>query len=299
MALSYRCATRLLNSRLLRFECRKRISTGQGYISSPESTALLKFDTDTTGTIATISLNSASNRNALSTPLLLELNNLLTKMALTASLDNSHKHRVLIIRSNVPKVFSAGHDLKELQKGSNIDVIFRLCSELMCRIRSLPMAVIAEVDGVATAAGCQLVASCDMAIASSNATFATPGVSIGLFCSTPAVALSRAVSSHKHAMEMLLTGDSFDAMHAMRIGLVNRVVMPDDLQREVASVSSKIASKSAEAIRLGKKAYLQQIEESDVAKAYQIATAAMVENMGLDDAKEGIGAFLEKRPPKF
>jgi enoyl-CoA hydratase/carnithine racemase len=173
----------------------------------------------------------------------------------------------------------------------------RLCSDLMQDIVRHPRPVIAEVGGVATAAGCQLVASCDLAIASEEATFATPGVNIGLFCSTPMVALSRNLSS-KHAMEMLLTGETIDARSAREFGLVNRVVPPEYLPTIVHKYTSSIASKSSVAVKIGKEAFYRQAEMS-LAEAYDYAAGTMVENMMTRDAGEGIGAFLEKRRPDW
>src|SRR6202035_2503419 len=171
------------------------------------------------------------------------------------------------------------------------------CSALMQSIVRLPQPVIAAVQGVATAAGCQLVASCDLAIASSLAGFCTPGVDIGLFCSTPAVALARNVP-RKHAMEMLLTGETVSAEHAARIGLVNRVVAPGTEREEAIKLAREIAKQSAMAVRLGKEAFHRQIEMG-LKDAYRFASQVMVENLLRRDAAEGIGAFLEKRPPEW
>jgi enoyl-CoA hydratase/carnithine racemase len=169
------------------------------------------------------------------------------------------------------------------------------CSTLMRGIVHHPKPVIAEIHGVASAAGCQLVASCDLAVASDQAQFATPGVNIGLFCSTPMVALSRNVS-HKHAMEMLLTGDMIDAQEAARIGLINRVVPANALSEAVDALASKIAGKSQAVTKIGKQAFYRQAE-LPLADAYDYASQVMVDNLRLHDAKEGIGAFVDKRPP--
>jgi len=175
--------------------------------------------------------------------------------------------------------------------------IFDVCSELMLKIQAIPQPVIAEVQGIATAAGCQLVASCDLAVASSSARFATPGVNIGLFCSTPMVALSRNVS-RKHAMEMLLTGEMIAADHALRIGLVNRVVSPPELHAETMKLAEIIAAKPHGTLKIGKEAFYRQIEMG-LSEAYDYASRVMTENMLAAEAAEGIGAFVEKREPKW
>jgi enoyl-CoA hydratase/carnithine racemase len=203
------------------------------------------------------------------------------------------------------KVFSAGHDLKELtahRKDADRGRAFfkqtmDSCAELMQAIVTHPKPVIAEVDGIATAAGCQLVASCDLAFASEHATFATPGVNIGLFCSTPMVALSRNVT-RKRAMEMLLTGNSIDAKLAREYGLVNQAVPRDYLHRCVMKYVDTIASKSPLTLKIGKEAFYRQAEMS-LADAYRYTAEVMVENMLARDAEEGIGAFIEKRDPKW
>jgi enoyl-CoA hydratase/carnithine racemase len=210
----------------------------------------------------------------------------------------------VVIAANGP-VFSAGHDLKELtahradgDRGlARYRAVFAQCSRLMQTIVRHPKPVIAQVQGVATAAGCQLVASCDLAIASSEARFATPGVNIGLFCSTPMVALSRAVP-RKFAMEMLLTGAAISATEAHRIGLVNRVVPPDELQTETRALASAIASKPAATLKMGKVAFQHQIELG-LSAAYNYVGEVMVENMLHAEAVEGICAFIEKRPANW
>jgi len=194
------------------------------------------------------------------------------------------------------KVFSSGHDLNELVNGTldGYRRIFDVCTQLMARIQSIPQPVIAQVQGIATAAGCQLVATCDLAVASSEATFATPGVKNGLFCSTPMVALTRAVG-RKRAMEMLLTGKPVDAASAAEWGLVNRVVPPAGLAAETRKLACQIAEASAFTISVGKQAYYAQIE-LDQPRAYAYAKEVMSMNTMADDAHEGITAFLEKRP---
>ena len=203
------------------------------------------------------------------------------------------------------KVFCAGHDLKELTaRRADEDRGRRFfhrtmseCARLMQAIVSLPQPVIAEVEGIATAAGCQLVASCDLAIAGEHATFATPGVNIGLFCSTPMVALSRNVAP-KHAMEMLLTGETIDARTAREFGLVNRVVPPEYLGQVVGKYAQAIVSKSPLTLKIGKEAFYRQAGMG-LAQAYEYTAGVMVENMLARDAEEGIGAFIDKRKPEW
>ncbi|MEP9374129.1 enoyl-CoA hydratase [Mesorhizobium sp. KR1-2] len=212
--------------------------------------------------------------------------------------------RVIVLAAE-GKVFCAGHDLKEMtahradaDRGrAFFEQTMAACSQLMQTIVRHPKPVIAEVAGLATAAGCQLVASCDLAIASSEATFCTPGVNIGLFCSTPMVALSRNVS-RKQAMEMLLTGETIDATTAREFGLVNRVVPPEYLNQIVSKYAQAIASKSPLTLKIGKEAFYEQAEMG-LPEAYEYASRVMVENMLARDAEEGIGAFIEKRKPEW
>ncbi|MER0237146.1 enoyl-CoA hydratase [Fulvimarina sp. MAC8] len=212
--------------------------------------------------------------------------------------------RVVILAAK-GETFCAGHDLKELtahrtdeDRGRAFyEKTMRLCSDLMQTIVRLPQPVIAEVGGFATAAGCQLVASCDLAIASEEAQFQTPGVHIGLFCSTPMVALSRNVAP-KHAMEMLLTGERIDARTAREFGLINRVVPPEYLGTIIGKYATTIASKSPLTVRTGKEAFYRQME-MPLSEAYDYAARTMVDNMMARDAEEGIGAFLEKRKPEW
>ncbi|MEM1038545.1 MAG: enoyl-CoA hydratase [Pseudomonadota bacterium] len=212
--------------------------------------------------------------------------------------------RVIVIAAN-GHLFCAGHDLKELtERRADADggkayfaQLMNRCAEVMQAIVNHPKPVIAEVAGLATAAGCQLVASCDLAIASEDATFCTPGVHIGLFCSTPMVALSRNVH-HKHAMEMLLTGEAITPSHAREIGLVNRVVPADYLQKVTLQYARKIAEKSSLTLKTGKQAFYQQAD-MPLAQAYAHCAAVMTENMMAQDAQEGIGAFLEDRSPEW
>src|SRR5215467_14195293 len=250
------------------------------------------------GGIAILTLNRPQARNSLSEALMEALSDALSAIARDRSV------RLVVIAANGP-AFSAGHDLKELNaRRSDEDRgrayfkhIMSLCSRLMQQIVTLPQPVIAAVQATATAAGCQLVASCDLAVASTTAKFATPGVNIGLFCSTPMVALSRNVP-RKHAMKMLLTGDLISAEDAARIGLVNRVVAAGSEREEALALARKIAAKSTHVVKIGKEAFYRQAE-LDLAAAYAYASNVMVENMLARDAEEGIAAFVEKRPPKW
>ncbi len=238
-----------------------------------------------------LTLNRPQARNALSVGLM---------EALVDALGRAGKDRgarVVVIAGAGP-AFCAGHDLREIRadpRRQTYERIFALCSELMLTITRLPKPVIAEVHGVATAAGCQLVATCDLAVAAEEAGFATPGVNIGLFCSTPMVALSRAVG-RKAAMEMLLTGELVDAPRAREIGLVNRVVPGAGLRAAVDGLAREIAGKSALTVAIGKEAFYRQ-GELDLAAAYRYAAEVMTANMLASDAKEGIDAFLAKRAP--
>lgn len=241
------------------------------------------------GSLAVITLNRPDRRNALSLDLMLELIECLDELAATTDV-----HAVILAAAG--KVFSSGHDLNELVGGSIADYrrIFDVCSQLMLKIQAIPQPVIAQVQGIATAAGCQLVATCDLAVCSSEATFATPGVKNGLFCSTPMVALTRAVG-RKRAMEMLLTGKPIDAASAAAWGLVNRVVPPAGLESETRKLACQIAEASPLTISIGKQAYYAQIE-LDQPRAYAYAKEVMSMNAAAYDAQEGITAFLEKRP---
>ena len=254
-------------------------------------------DQDKAG-IVTLTLNRPEARNSLSEGLLHALEAELTAIAADRSV------RAVVLTGNGP-AFSAGHDLKELSArrsdsdGGRVyfEYIMRLCSAVMQQVVRLPQPVIAAVQGTATAAGCQLVASCDLAVASAAARFATPGVNIGLFCSTPMVALSRNVAP-KHAMELLLTGDAISAEEAARIGLVNRVVVAGTERDEAVALARKIAAKSRHVVKLGKEAFYRQID-MDLPRAYDYAAEVMVENMMARDAAEGITAFIEKRAAKW
>ena len=243
-------------------------------------------------------MNNADQKNPLSESMM----SMLMEEIKGASSDQSIRVIVLAATGNV---FSSGHDLKEItaarESEDNGEVYFKnlfdYCSSLMQLIVNAPQPVIAEVDGVATAAGCQLVASCDLAIASHESKFATPGVNLGLFCSTPMVALSRNVNK-KNAMEMLLTGDFISAEKAKEIGLINNAVSKDELTSEVVGLAEKIASKSTMTVATGKKAFYAQAE-MDLSKAYQYTSKTMTENLLKHDAKEGIDAFIEKRSPDW
>jgi enoyl-CoA hydratase/carnithine racemase len=248
--------------------------------------------------IAILVLNRAQARNSLSEALLNALSTALTEIAADKTV------RAVVLAANGPG-FCAGHDLKELtarrsDAGGGRDyfrTIMTTCSAMMQQIVNLPQPVIAAVQGIATAAGCQLVASCDLAIASSAAKFATPGVDIGLFCSTPMVALSRNVA-RKHAMEMLLTGDMVTAERAAEIGLINRAVAPGDERKAALALARTIASKSSYTLKIGKEAFYRQLEMG-LAEAYAYASEVMTENLMARDAEEGICAFIEKRKPSW
>lgn len=248
--------------------------------------------------ILRLTLNNPKNQNTLSELMMDSLKKAFSDAATDQSI------RVIILAAN-GAIFCAGHDLKEItdarkSQDSGTDYfkqLFDSCSELMQMIVSNPKPVIAEVDGIATAAGCQLVASCDLAIATNDSKFATPGVNIGLFCSTPMVALSRNVAK-KHAMEMLLTGDMINSKNAKAIGLINNHVSKDLLMEKTLSIANKIASKSAMTVKMGKQAFYIQ-SELELSEAYKYTSKIMVENMLKEDAKEGIDAFINKRNPKW
>jgi enoyl-CoA hydratase/carnithine racemase len=238
-----------------------------------------------------LTLNRPDARNALSAALMSALLEALVRAA------KDPQTRVVVIAGAGP-AFCAGHDLREMradQRRETYERLFAQCSELMLAIVRLSKPVIAEVHGVATAAGCQLVATCDLAVAAEDARFATPGVNIGLFCSTPMVALTRAVG-RKAAMEMLLTGEFVDAATARAIGLVNRVVPREELREAVDCLAREIAGKSALVVKIGKEAFYRQAE-LDLAAAYRYAAEVMTTNMLARDAGEGIDAFLTKREP--
>jgi enoyl-CoA hydratase/carnithine racemase len=248
--------------------------------------------------IAILVLNRPQARNSLSEALLIALSEALTEIAADKTV------RAVVLAANGP-AFCAGHDLKELTaRRSDADggrdyfrQIMTVCSAMMQQIVNLPQPVIAAVQGVASAAGCQLVATCDLAVASAAAKFATPGVDIGLFCSTPMVALSRNVA-RKHAMEMLLTGEMVAAEDAAAIGLINRAVAPGEERKAALALAKKVAAKSSYVLKIGKQAFYRQAEMG-LAGAYAYASEVMTENMMARDAEEGICAFIEKRDPTW
>ncbi len=242
--------------------------------------------------VAVLTLNHPEKRNALSRGMLEGLKQHLARVAASPDV------RAVVIRAVGP-VFSSGHDLRELVGRSEEDVrsLFGLCTEVMEAIRLLPKPVIAQVHALATAAGCQLVATCDLVVASEDASFATPGVKTGLFCTTPGVAVSRAVGPRK-AMEMLLTGAPVSAREAEQAGLVNRVVPPDRLAEETMALARQIIATSAYTLGVGKRGFYAQVA-LDRPQAYEVAQQVMVENALAPDAQEGMRAFLEKRPPRW
>ncbi len=241
---------------------------------------------------AVLTLNHVEKRNALSRAMLEALKDHLAAIA------ENQQVKIVVLRAAGP-VFSSGHDLRELAGASKEEQaeLFSLCTEVMESIRLLPQPVIAEVQGLATAAGCQLVATCDLVVASENAAFATPGVKIGLFCTTPAVALARAIAPKK-AMEMLLTGSPISAEEACKLGLVNRVVAASRLSEEAIRLAGEIASASPAVVALGKRAYYRQLP-LDYAEAYALSEKTMANNALMEDAQEGMKAFLEKRKPSW
>lgn len=241
---------------------------------------------------ARITLNRPERRNALSLALMREL------AACLRALGQARDARVVVLAAAGP-VFSSGHDLSEMRVRELADyrALFDVCVDLMTTIQAIPQPVIAEVQGTATAAGCQLVATCDLAIAADTAKFATPGVRIGLFCSTPMVAVSRAIG-RKRALELLLTGEAIDAETAVAWGLINRAVPVETLRAETMALATKIAAASTLTVATGKQAFYEQIDR-DQASAYELTKAVMSQNALAADAQEGIGAFLEKRQPQW
>jgi len=248
------------------------------------------------GPVVLLTLNRPESRNSLSEAMLNAL--------LAAIEDISATKRIsAIVIAAAPPAFSAGHDMREMTARRSdpdrgrvfFESLMHLCSSVMQAIVRCPKPVIAAVNGAASAAGCQLIASCDLAVAGASARFATPGVNIGLFCSTPMVALSRNLG-RKHAMEMLLLGDFISAEQALEMGLVNRVVADADVLGEALGVAERIATKSSATLAIGKEAFYRQLE-MPLSQAYEYASRVMTENMLIRDAEEGIGAFLEKRTP--
>ena len=247
-----------------------------------------------------ITLNQPERRNPLSSDMIAALSEAIA----TGNADSNT--RVIVIKAAGP-AFSAGHDLRETRRRDDedytawqarIDALLQDCAAMMTSILHTPKPIIACVQGIASAAGCQLVSACDLAIASEDATFCTPGVNIGTFCTTPLVGIGRNLS-RKHALEMALTGDQFDAATAERFGLINRSVAASELEQATGELAGKIASRSAESIARGKSAFYQQVE-MPLDKAFELANQVMRDNLTADgDAQEGIGAFLEKRDPEW
>lgn len=252
---------------------------------------MLNFET--TGAIARLTLNKPQQYNPLSKAMLAELHGALDELA------DDETVRVIILAAR-GKAFCAGHDLKEMQNAPDNSVVrelFDQCSRMMLAMTRQPQPIIASVQGIATAAGCQLVANADLAVASTDARFAVSGVNLGLFCSTPSVPLSRNVA-RKHALEMLLTGDFIDAHEAVEKGLVNRAVPPELLETSTNELAENIARKPREILELGKRLFYEQIE-SGLAGAYEMASERMACNMTFESAIEGISAFADKREPAY
>lgn len=251
-----------------------------------------------TGAVAHLHMNAPERLNALSDEMI---------AALQGQFDALKEDRSIraVILSGAGKAFCAGHDLKEMTAGRQAEDggkayfkdLFDRCARMMMSIQALPQPVVAQVQGIATAAGCQLVASCDMAVAAHGTRFGVNGVNIGLFCSTPMVALSRNIP-RKHAFEMLSTGEFIEADRARELGLINRAVAHEDLEAEAAALAEKLAAKLGAAVRIGKRAFYDQIQ-MPIADAYAYAGEVMVENMLYRDTEEGIAAFLDKRPPDW
>ena len=246
--------------------------------------------------IEILTLNDPGKLNALSEKMLSELQKALNQIAL------DKKIKAVIIRAN-GKAFCAGHDLKQMQQArqaedggnSYFNWLFKTCGQLMMTISKLPQPVIAEVNGIATAAGCQLVATCDLAVATSKATFGVNGVNIGLFCSTPMVALSRNIG-RKKTLEMLLTGDFISAEEAYQLGLINKVLPEEKIKLGSIELASRIATKLSRAVKIGKETFYKQ-NEMGIEEAYNFTAEVMAENMMFEDTNEGISAFIEKRQP--
>ena len=280
-----------------REEAQKAMSAHPTAAAKTEASTLILLREDV-ASVAVLTLNDPDTRNSLSEAMLEALGDALTAIA------HDNSVRAVVLAANGP-AFSAGHNLKELIRHradeddgrAYFKHMMTTCSTMMQQIIKLPQPVIAAVQATATAAGCQLVATCDLAVASRDAKFATPGVNIGLFCSTPMVALSRNVAP-KQAMEMLLTGELITAEHAARIGLINHVTAPGREREEAIKLAKTIAAKSALIVKLGKEAFYRQIE-MPLHQAYNYAGEVMVENMLARDAEEGISAFIDKRAPKW
>jgi len=261
-------------------------------VAAPASTQYRNLLVARDGPAATITLNRPEKRNALSLELMEEL------LAALEAVGSDHEVRAIVVEGAGP-AFSAGHDLGEMvaRDAAFYERLFDVCTVMMETIHRVPPPVIAKVHSMATAAGCQLVASCDLVVAADEARFATPGVKIGLFCSTPMVPLSRAVG-RKRALQMLLTGDPIDAQTAADWGLVNLVVPADELDATVAALVEKIARSSPLTVGIGKEAFYRQVDESEHG-AYDLMRMVMAANAEAGDAQEGMSAFLEKRVPKW
>ena len=242
------------------------------------------------GDVGEVLLDNPARRNPLGLAVLRDL------IAAVTGFGADPAVRVIVV-SGTPPAFSAGHDLAEMvdRPDDFYEELFEVCCELMAAIRNVPQPVVAAVDGIATAAGCQVVAACDLVVATDRSRFATPGVRIGLFCSVPMVPLSRAIG-RKRALEMLLTGDPIDAATAAEWGLVNRVVPAGEFQEAVADLAGRIGRFSAGVLAIGKRAFYEQLDRAEP-EAYEYTRQVMAANAAMDDAQEGIGAFLEKRPP--
>jgi enoyl-CoA hydratase/carnithine racemase len=254
--------------------------------------ALKEISVEREGTAAVVTMRRPERRNALSLAMMRELTDALRELGGDPSV------RAIILAGEGP-AFSAGHDLRELRGRDEAAYteIFDQCVSLMTAIEAAPQPVIAEIGALATAAGCQLVAACDLAVASTQARFATPGVRIGLFCSTPMVPLSRDIG-RKRALQMLLTGEPIDAPTALEWGLINAVVPAESLRSATLALGTQIAEASRAVVGLGKAAFYRQLERSEAA-AYDFTKTVMVSNAQLEDAQEGIGAFIDKRPPRW
>lgn len=260
---------------------------------TPAETDALVLSEQLAGGVRVLTLNRPQAYNALSAPLM---------QAVIDALDAAHDDPACraIVLTGAGKGFSAGHDLKEVKALETPEerlALFRLCADMMLKIQSVRQPVIAAVHGIATAAGCQIVATCDLAIAEEGARFATPGVNIGLFCSTPLVALSRSVS-HKAAMEMLLTGDMVSAERAVGLGLINHAVAEGEAVNAAVALAERIAAKSTAVLKVGKEAFYAQ-RAMNTADAYALTAQVMAANLGLEDAQEGIAAFIGKRHPEW
>ncbi|MEQ3708542.1 MAG: enoyl-CoA hydratase [Tateyamaria sp.] len=269
-----------------------------GFAAKTRESKMAILEREVTGAVMHLRMNAPERLNALSDEMIAALHSALDEVA------DDRSVRAVVL-SGAGKAFCAGHDLKQMTAGrQNADGgaayfkdLFDRCADMMARIQSLPQPVIAQVHGIATAAGCQLVATCDLAVAAHGTRFGVNGVNIGLFCSTPMVALSRNIP-RKQAFEMLTTGEFVEAERAQTLGLINRAVAPEDLESEAAALAEQLASKLGSAVRIGKEAFYAQIQ-MPVADAYAYTGQVMVDNMVHPDTKEGIDAFINKRPPEW